>query len=247
MIEQAEDKLTKLRTKLAEEKSKIKEVIKKEYQPLINQEQRRSEVMVSELEKLRNELELSVEYLKHDLLGIETSNAAMEEDLKSETEKIIKNLQEELRKKYEQMEEEFISKMSQIEIDKANQVNLEIAKLDEEMASLQHEKDEEIQKDQQKYNEQIEVLNNECLEILTQNSEKQELIRQLKEKKCDMCPVLDKNLKKLEKALVKMQIQDRDLALDGQNKRDMIHKLGNPGINTNPKAAKLPMLPAKPK
>ena len=103
------------------------------------------------------------------------------------------------------------------------------------------------QKDQEQYNEKIEVLNNECIEILAQNSEKQELIRKLKEKKCDMCPVLEKNLKKLEKALVKMQIQDRDLALDGQNKRDMIHKLGNPNTNSNPKAARLPMLPAKPK
>lgn len=62
-----------------------------------------------------------------------------------------------------------------------------------------------------------------------------------------MCPILDKNLKKLEKAIVKMQIQDRDLALDGQNKRDMIHKLGNPNANPNSKPAKLPMLPNKPK
>ena len=247
MIDEAEDKLTKLRTKLAEEKSKIKEVIKKEYQPLINQEQRRSEVMVSELEKLRNELELSVEYLKHDLLGIETSNAAMEEDLKSETEKIIQDLQNELRQKYEKIEEEFISKMTQIEIDKQNQVNDEIAKLEDEVNEIKIEKENFIQKDQEQYKEKIEVLNNECIEILTLNSEKQELIRQLKEKKCDMCPILDKNLKKLEKAIVKMQIQDRDLALDGQNKRDMIHKLGNPNANPNSKPAKLPMLPSKPK
>ena len=39
------------------------------------------------------------------------------------------------------------------------------------------------------------------------------------------CGLLDKNIRKLEKDLVKLQLQDRGLALDGNNKKEMISRL----------------------
>lgn len=238
LIEEAEDKLNALRTKLDEEKTKIKEVIKNEFQPLISQEQKKSEQKVSELEKLRNELELSVEYMKHDLYGIEASNAALEEELKKETEKMVAELHEELLTKYEKEEADLMEKFEQIEMEKEEEAKNEAIKLEAEVTNFKLEKDAEMESQKKKCNEQISALNDECLNILKKNTEKKQLIQELKERDCDLCPVLDKNMKKLEKIIVKMQIQDRDLMLDSQNKRETISKLGQ--------KTKLPTLPTTP-
>lgn len=237
-IENAEEKLTKLRNQLAAEKGKIKEVIKKEYQPLIQNEQRKSEIMVSALEKLRNELELSLEYMKHDLYCVETSNAAMEEGLAAETDQLVEQLRAQLKSKLEKEEEVVVTEMSNIEMSKLEEVNQKVVELEEEVEKLQKEKQRQIDEAQNSYKAQITELNDHCFQIMSESSEKKQIIRELRSRKCELCPVLDKNIHKLEKLLVKLQYHDRDLLLDGKNKKDMLQKFKN----TKPK---LPPLPAQ--
>jgi hypothetical protein len=73
---------------------------------------------------------------------------------------------------------------------------------------------------------------------LSSNREKKEQLQLLSETGCRTCPLLDENIKKLEKLLVRMQLQARDLMLDGQNKKDTIHKLRG--------KTKLPLLSGRP-
>jgi hypothetical protein len=237
-IDDAETQLKSLRMKLADEKLRIKEKIQQEYQPLITAEKTKSEKLAEQLENLRRELELALEYLRHDLFDIETSNAAMEESLRAETEKLIEDLRAELELEYQRQEAELLDGINTTEKEAYRKMMEEKRNLEDAMAEMKRTKEEQIAREQAEFDERIAELNNECVEIMTANVELKEKIKFQSECECQTCPLLDRNIRKLEKLLVKMQIQDRDLVLDGQNKKDMIHKL-----HVKPK---LPPLPGKP-
>jgi hypothetical protein len=237
-IDDAEHQLKTLRAKLADEKMKIKERIQKEFEPIIGEERTKNEAMLQQLEALKRDLELAVEYLKHDLLDVETSNAAMEESLRAETDKLVEELKGELELDYQRKESALLEELNASEREAHSKIIEEKRSLEERMMEMKRAREEQMALEQSEFDQKIAELNNECVEILTANIELKKKIRVLNESGCQTCPLLDRNIKKLEKLLVKMQIQDRDLALDGQNKKDMIHK-----FHVKPK---LPPLPGKP-
>jgi len=224
-IELAEDRIQTLKVKLNEEKSKIKTRIKEDYQPLIKQEQRKSELMVSELEKLRNELELSIELMQHDLFGIETSNAAMEEGLKKETEELVSKLRQSLISEQESIDDIMNSTLSQIEMGHLDDINKAINDQYQIVEELKREQEQNIILVEKEYKEKVSVLNDICIEFLSEINDSKQKVKHLKDLKCEICPLLSKNIKKLEKHLIKIQIQDRDITLDEQNKIDTLHML----------------------
>jgi chromosome segregation ATPase len=237
-IESAEQRLTDLRAQLSQEKAKIRDQIQKEYQPLLHQEAEKTEAVMSELEKLKAELGMSIELLKSDLYDVETSNAALDDSLKQETEKMVAQLKTELEQQYADEEMTLVSKLTGIEREEMNSIRKEKAVLDEEERKYHEEKLGKVEEEKKEFEQKLAELNNECAQVLSGNVDKRRHIQAFTTTECKTCPLLDKNIKKLEKLLVKMQIHDRDLLLDGQNKKDMIHKLHT--------KAKLPPLPARP-
>jgi hypothetical protein len=237
-IEAAEQRLTELRAQLTLEKERIRDQIQKEYQPLLHQEAEKTEAVMSELQKLKAELSMSVELLKSDLYDVETSNAALEDSLKQETQKIVAQLKTELEEQYADEEMTLVSTLTGIEKEEMNKIRKEKAMFDEEERKYTEEKMAKVREEQKEFEQRLGELNNECAQVLSGNVDKRAQIHTLTTSECKTCPLLDKNIRKLEKLLVKMQIHDRDLMLDGQNKKDMIHKLHT--------KTKLPPLPSRP-
>lgn len=230
-IESAEERLQQLRQKLADEKAKIREMIKKEYDPLISEQNEKTDAIMVELEKLRKELQLSIENMRSDIYDVETSNAALEESLRKETEEAIARLRTELELKYRIQQEELVTRLGTEETDESEQMKLEKEQMQNDLARIRKEQEQRIEDAQREYREKIEQLNEECAKFMDDNAQKNERIQYLNSLECSTCGLLDKNIRKLEKVLVKLQLQDRDLALDGNNKKEMIKKLkGKPKL-----------------
>lgn len=234
-IEHAEQRISELKLKLEHEKAKIVEAIRLEFAPLIVQEQEKSQQISQQLEKLKSDLELNIEFIQNDLCGVEASNQALEDSLRTETKDIVAKARETFTEKLQEQEETVVSELNNDELDHYEdcQMQIEAARKDAEERIKQME--EEFEVIQAKYNKVVDDLNEECMEMLTHISDKKQEIKELMEKPCERCPVLEKNIKKLEKALIKLQIEDRNLVLDEKNKNDL--------YNTFHMKTKLPPLP----
>lgn len=234
-IQEAEYRLNKLKKKLNEEKEKIHATIRGEYTPLINEEKDKAERILSELDTLRMEFEASTKCLKNDLFDIETSNAAMEEDIKNETKVLIENLQIQMVSEIVKIEDKFtqeITDKEKLRLDDIRRQRDEIDRITEEKI---HKIEQEILDDQENYSKKTNEISDKCAKIAEINTSKRQQIEYLINKSCELCPVLERNIRKLEKLLIEMQYQDRGLVLDERNKNDTIQTF-------KPKT-KLPPLP----
>ncbi|OHT10543.1 hypothetical protein TRFO_20135 [Tritrichomonas foetus] len=220
-IEQAEDKLSTLRNQLANEKTKIQEKLKKEYQPIIKQEQRKAEMMVNEIEKLRNELELAIEFTQNDLFVVEASNTAMAEGLQKETEHMVNSLKEQIAVELRKKEEEHSEKLAAIEAGLLNDINIQSTNFALEEHNVKTEYEKKVEEQRKYQTGEISKLNDECMNLITINSEKKEQIVNLGNRQCSVCPVLERSIKKFEKQMIQMQEEVRELTLDDQNKTEM--------------------------
>jgi len=221
LIGQAEDKISHLRYVFAQEKEKIKEIIKKEYQPLIQKEKEKSQEIVSDLQKLRHDLELSIEYMQNDLFLVETSNSAMEDGLRKETLGLVLQLKSSLKEQYNNKEDEYRREKSNAEIGELNK----LSQMEKQYAKLENDEIEKFKESKENlqvfYKGLISEINDKCIEIISQNSEIKSKINYFQNKTCEQCPVLSKHMKKLENSIVSLQSELKDVNLDDQNKQEL--------------------------
>lgn len=106
--------------------------------------------------------------------------------------------------------------------DEMNELNSICAK---EIAEMERTYEEMLVGVQEEWDEKIKVVNNECMELLDMNSQKKEEVRVCSETECSMCPTLQRAQRKLEKHLIKMQVEERGLMLTDSNEEDVYRKL----------------------
>jgi hypothetical protein len=237
-VDDAENRLRELRRHLAQEKLTIKIALQSEFQPKIKEEREKTKNVRSEMSALRKQLEMSVVLMKTQLFDVETSTAALEATLAKETAVLSEELRHELASKAQAEERQLVIRLKneeKQEVESLHELEHELAKEEETALAREKKKLEDYIAQRE---EKVAQLNNECVAVMAANSEKKAELKARIRDGCTTCAVLDKNLRKLEKLLVKMQLQDRELALDGANKRDMIHKLHA--------KSRLPPLPAQP-
>ncbi|OHT11543.1 hypothetical protein TRFO_18996 [Tritrichomonas foetus] len=223
-IEQSEDKIASLRTRLAEEKVKIKVKIKDEYQPQIFQERRRKEVMINEIEKFRNELELQIEYIQHEIYMVETSNAAMEEELRKETEELVQNMKIPIHEELQNTEIQSQDEFDRIELELLSKVNDDQNNFIIEEKRLREQYEERIFLFQEEQKHNIMVINDYCMVKISENSIKKKKIDELENIKCERCPTFDINIKKLEKRMIDMQETWKSLELNNNHKIETVKR-----------------------
>ena len=216
-IEAVEDKLTHLKEHLDEEKEKIRKKIKEEYQPLIFQEQKKSDEKEVKLRNLKNELEINLEFMKNDLFVVESANAGMEESLRNETREMVEKLKNELNAQCQQAEEEFSQRLADQEIAKQDRIAKRLEEYKKEEEDKVDQFNEEMNAIEEKQQEDIQSINDYCINVLSENAEKKKEITELANVQCPKCNILQKNVKHLEKEIVQLQIQCRNANLENAN------------------------------
>ena len=216
-IEAVEDKLLHLKEHLDQSKEQIRKKIKDEYQPLIRQAQKSNDEKINKLRELKNELELQLEYLKNDLFVVESANVAMEESLRKETADMIEKLKNELTQQCAVAEEEFSHRLNDKEVRKQEKIAKKLVHFEKEKQANIEEFEEAMNEMKIEHEKALEATNNECMQILSNNTEKKQKIASFANIKCDKCDVLQKHIKQLEKDIVKLQIQCRNCNLEESN------------------------------
>ena len=176
---------------------------------------------MSDLQKLRHDLELSIEYMQNDLFLVETSNSAMEDGLRKETLGLVLQLKSSLKEQYNNKEDEYRREKSNAEIGELNK----LSQMEKQYAKLENDEIEKFKESKENlqvfYKGLISEINDKCIEIISQNSEIKSKINYFQNKTCEQCPVLSKHMKKLENSIVSLQSELKDVNLDDQNKQEL--------------------------
>ncbi|OHT08521.1 hypothetical protein TRFO_22946 [Tritrichomonas foetus] len=223
-LNQAEDRVSHLRAKMAAEKMRIKEIIKKEYTAQINETLKNNEQMMNILERFRNELEMQIEFVQHDIYLVENSNQAMAEGIAKETQEMVNFLKDELLEKLisqEDLEREQSEKIIH-EIDENFKKEVQKFKVEEKELLKKYELEKE--QAEKSHKARISVVNDICIELISQNNDKKEIVAALLARKCDNCHKFDESIKKIKTVLIKMQEDERKLELERENKEDTMRK-----------------------
>ena len=224
-LEQAEDKLLMLRTKLTDEKNLIREKIENDYKPLIEEEQKKNEIMTNNFNALKQELEMEVEILQNDLGVVKASNQAMAEGLQNETIEMVKKVKNQINIGLKEKENDALKETRESEDKMRDEIDAQLAKFKEEEDILYNEYATKIEEQQAGYKEEISVLNNKCTEMISENCNKKDEVIKLESKQCTICPVLKKSIKSFEKQLIQLQEEAQKLALQDNNNNETYHKV----------------------
>lgn len=217
LVEKAEDKLNDLRNKLSNEKKLIKQKIIDDYQPLISQEKEKSQLMVREITEITEELQNSIEFKKQELELIDASNLAMIEGIRKETAEKVDLFKEKMEEELRESEAVYIDQLIKEEEELLKSINEKFASFKLEEDRISQELKDRLIEQQESHKTQIAQLNDECMKIMTKNCEKKEKIAQISNLECNNCFILQKSIKKIEKQLIAMQEEERDLTLTDKN------------------------------
>ena len=217
LVEKAEDKLNDLRNRLSKDKELIKEKIINNYQPLISSQKEKSNSLAKQISELSNELQLEIEMKKQELLLLEASNAAMIDSIRKESEEIINNFKDQLAPQLKEEEDNYNDELFKEEELKIREINEKSANFQNDENRIDQENKEKLEEQLNLHKKEIDNINNECMKISKKISEKRLKVDQLNNSECKECQILQKSLKKIEKQLIAMQEEERDLVLTDKN------------------------------
>jgi hypothetical protein len=229
-FEAEEAKLERLHTEFEQEKQRMHDHIKEQYLTFAKQGENEDEEMMSETEGLRDELQLSIEFLRHDIYEIETANAAIEEQFRESTLEMGAQLKRSMLYELKCAENEKAAELAKKERDEQQNVrklvSAEEMKFENEKRNQMNEfkaisNDFQGQLDQS--NNELSSLEHECCRIAGR-------IHALEAERCPNCLRLGKYLRKLEKNMVLLQERQREVKLDTENKKEMCARLGLPRL-----------------
>lgn len=227
LVEKAEDRLNDLRKKLSKEKDLIRQKIISDYQPLISKELEKSQLMVREITEITENLQNSINWKKHELELIEASNNAMIEGIRKETSEKVELFKEKLDEDLRESEAVFIDDLIKKEEELMKNVNEKMASFKLEEDRIEQELKDKLMDQQEFHKSQIDSLNEDYMKIVNKNCEKKEKISQLSNAECQNCFVLKKSIKKIEKQLITMQEEERDLTLADKNHNETYKTFNN--------------------
>jgi chromosome segregation ATPase len=222
-VEKAESKLATLRDKVEKEKQKIQARIRKEYEAAIRAEDRKTKSLASDLEKLRADFAMKIEFVRNDLYLVTKSNESMDEDLQKETQEIAQRKRESVAEQMKQKETELVTRLDDQERAQLAEYQAILAGLQAEEAQFQREAAAALQEERNRLGAQVGELENFCANVAKSNAEKRRRIDILNSQECQVCPKWERKIKKIEKRLVSLQMIERDIHLTDLNRCDLFH------------------------
>ncbi|EAY21355.1 hypothetical protein TVAG_167300 [Trichomonas vaginalis G3] len=218
-IEAVEDKLFHLKEHLDQSKSEIQKKIKEEFQPLILGEKQKNDERMAQLHQIQNELELQLEFMKNDLFVVESANAAMEDTLRGETASMVERLKNDLNKELSQQENKYSQILRSKEGKHMAEIRQKMEQFDEDKLKKVADFELEMKNLAEKHQEEVHEINDYCMKLMTENSDKKQKLNDYYNIVCDKCPILAKHMKHLEKEIVKLQLAVRDVKLSDENNK----------------------------
>jgi hypothetical protein len=222
-IERAEQRLAGLRGRLVEGKKKIR----RRFRELSKLNERAvPEKLNSQEAELRAEMNKQMSFWERDLLNVETSNAAMEEGLRKETEILVAKARKAARAEYERLEHEELTNLMKAEDDgRAAMISI-ISSYDDAYDKLATDLRERADGEARIFMDGIESLRASCEEERAIQATKRSEMIMIESRSCETCPVMKSKLRVIKKQLVGLQMDDRQIGLLNKNRRELVALCG---------------------
>lgn len=220
-IEAVEDKLQHLKEHLDQSKEQIQKKITEEYQPMILSEKQKTDERMAQLHEIQTQLELQLEFMKNDLFVVESANAAMEDTLRGETSSMVERLKNDLNKELSAAEAKYSQLLRTKEAKHMNEIKAKLQQLEDDEKNKVSDFEAEMKKLEEQHQEELHQINDLCMRVMTENSDKRQQLSDYYNIVCDRCPVLAKHMKHLEKEIVKLQLACRDVKLSDENNKHL--------------------------
>jgi hypothetical protein len=227
-LEEAETQLEDVRSKYTNEKQRIQNQLRKEYDEKLGAEAEKADALNQDLAKLRSDFGLAIEFARRDLYILDAGNEALEKELTAQTNQVLEQSKATLSAELQQKEDDLLYQLDEQERKYAQERATTIETYRKEEDQFVKEAQKQLELDVRGHIAKMDALNRDCEAITKQNLEKADRIEELTRQPCQMCPKLDRKLKKTQRKLIDLQFVERDLRVSDANRLALVHIFQGP-------------------